>query len=127
MKKICMFTILLIPFLSFLKSYSQPVPVYPIPSYNVEVQGYANFVENYGNSNHPNQVLEKRDVSVLIKSGTHRCEGTAWVYTLDHLTVLGPYSLICDETLVVEIDDQSWGVLVFSENDVLVDVWISQP
>jgi hypothetical protein len=40
--------------------------------------------------------------------------------------VLGPYTLTCDETLSVPIDDREWEVLVYSEDDVIVDIWIDE-
>jgi hypothetical protein len=57
--------------------------------------------------------------------GYTNCEATVWVYNLDQNTVLGPYTVNCGETLTVEIDEREWGVLVESEEGVIVDVWYS--
>jgi hypothetical protein len=56
--------------------------------------------------------------------GESECGITVWVYTLDRQTILGPYSLSCDDVLSVEIDDRSWGALVEADTEVFIDVWI---
>jgi hypothetical protein len=125
MKKILSITIILLAGFGLIKSYPQPIPVYPIPSYDVTVNGYANFRQDYSSMN-TDQREAKREVNVQIKSGTHSCQATVWVYTLDRTTVLGPYTVYCDNTLTVDIDENEWGVLVQSEEDVLVSVWFGQ-
>jgi len=47
-----------------------------------------------------------------------------WVFTIDQTTILGPFYLGCDQILEVPIDDRAWGVLIESEDEILVDVWI---
>ncbi|MCX6278497.1 MAG: hypothetical protein NT004_10405, partial [Bacteroidetes bacterium] len=72
-------------------------------------------------------ILEKRDVHVKItdqSSGGGNCGATVWIYSLDGLDVLGPFSVLCSETLVTAIDERAWGVLVQSNDDIVVDVWI---
>lgn len=100
---------------------------YPIPSFNIPVDsGYARFQENI----HPinaDAPLGKRDAHVIITSRgpeTSGCQAQVWLYSLDGLDILGPYTVMCGETLTVEIDERAWGVLVQTEYDVLVDVWI---
>jgi hypothetical protein len=125
MKKTFLFTIMLVS-LGFIHSYSQGIPVYPIPSYNVSVNGYANFMENT-----QSQIIvypaEKREVDVEVKtpSGSSDCQATAWVYSLDNTTVLGPFAVDCNEPLQVEIDDRAWGVLIDTDEELLVSVWIN--
>lgn len=64
-------------------------------------------------------------VNVVVTSvGTKNCTATVWVYSLDQTTVLGPYTVTCGQTLSVPIDERQWGVLVESEEEVIVDVWI---
>lgn len=115
-------------FLMFLlagfNSFSQSIPVYPIPSYDVTVTGYANFKDNLHVQNNP--VKARRDIHVQVRSGTEslNCQATVWVYSLDQTTVLGPYTVTCGQTLTVPIDERQWGVLVESEEAVIVDVWI---
>ncbi|MCX6303846.1 MAG: hypothetical protein NT040_02655 [Bacteroidetes bacterium] len=102
---------------------AQAIPTYPIPSYNVRVIGYANFRQDY----HLNSksTREKRNVQVNITSSNpYGCTATVWIYSLDHATVLGPFTVTCGQTLTVPIDDRQWGVLVESEEEVFVDVWI---
>ena len=123
MKKIFFITSLLVSSLLSTRAYSQGVPVYPIPSYNVSVNGYANFREDYY-SQHPNLTEGKREMNVQIKSGTQDCQATVWVYSLDRTIILGPYDANCDNIVQVEIDDREWGVLVYSESTISVDVYI---
>ena len=106
----------------------QTVPTYPIPSYNITVNGYANFANIH--SNPENNTKGRRDVTIRLNSGPvtdTNCVATVWVYRIDQSAVLGPYTVHCGETLVVAIDDGEWGVLVESEEVVIVDVWFSQP
>lgn len=125
MKKILWISVILITFFGLICGYGQTIPVYPIPSANVKVNGNAIFQENYTNL-HPKQTRERREVHVRITSasGSHQCQAMVWVYSLDHTTLLGPFIVNCGETLTVEIDEREWGVLVESEEDVIVDVWI---
>ena len=107
-------------------SYGQRVPVYPIPSFQVPVEGNAIFREN-GNPANPIPTEEKREIKVHVTTsdGSQNCQATVWVYSLDHTSILGPYIVDCGETLTVEVDDRSWGVLVESENETIADVWTS--
>ncbi len=106
--------------------YSQNIPVYPIPSYNIAVDGYADFMNQLSGSQEQNN-KERRQLNVHLKSGAEPslpCQATVWVYSLDLTTVLGPFSLACGETLSVPIDERQWGAFVETEDKVIVDVWI---
>ena len=126
MKKIFYVSVILITVFGFLQGLSQNIPTYPIPSYNIRVIGNANFQENYRDCN-SDQILEKREVNVHIRSAISdpNCQATVWVYSLDQTTVLGPFTVNCGETLTVAIDDGEWGVLVESDEEIIVDVWFS--
>lgn len=107
-------------------AYSQGIPTYPIPSYNVKVNSYANFREKNTGPN-SKDTKERRRVYVQIKSvsGTRGCQATVWIYSLDYTTVLGPFTVACGETHSEDIDEREWGVLVESEDEIIVNVWIS--
>lgn len=124
MKRSFSFAIFLVFLLSCYNSYAQNIPVYPIPSYDVTVTGYANFKDNLHVQKNP--VKARRDIHVQVRSGTEslNCQATVWIYSLDQTTVLGPYTVTCGQTLTVSIDERQWGVLVESEEAVIVDVWI---
>jgi hypothetical protein len=103
----------------------QNIPVYPIPSYNVKVDGYVDFSQQH--TVLKNNSKQKKDVIIHLKSGSTEntgCQATVWIYSLDQTSILGPFIMNCGETLVVGIDDREWGVLVNSEDDVIIDVWI---
>lgn len=106
---------------------SQTGPNYPIPSYNVPIDsGYAHFYER-GVSTLFDITLEKRDAHVKMVNqtpGLSDCRSQVWIYSLDGLDIMGPYAVLCGETLTVEIDERAWGVLVETDSAVLVDVWI---
>ena len=104
-------------------SSAQVIPTYPIPSYGVHVTGYANFRQGYHSTAKSNK--EKLTANVVVTSvGTKSCTATVWVYSLDQTTVLRPFTVSCGQTLSVPIDERLWGVLVESEEEVIVDVWI---
>ena len=126
--RMTMIAIILLMLLSFGFSniYSQDFPVYPIPSYNITVDGYADFMNQIST---PQQNNDKgiRRVIIHLKSAFEPslpCQATVWVYSLDLTTVLGPYSLVCGDELPVQIDERDWGVFVETEDKVIVDVWI---
>ncbi len=102
------------------------IATFLIPSYNVSVQGYVEFEEGYPGSL-PDQPLGRRELNIRTKphgNSLLECDVTVWVFTLDRRTILGPYSMSCDDILNVGIDDNAWGALVYSEYEILVDVWI---
>jgi hypothetical protein len=105
---------------------SQNIPTYPIPSYNILVDGTANFRNALTQKDTCKNFKEKRDANIHLKSasiGNPDCRATVWVYSLDLSTILGPYQVSCGETLTVPIDEREWGVIVQSDSDVIVDVW----
>ncbi|MDP1615648.1 MAG: hypothetical protein Q8L68_07600 [Methylococcales bacterium] len=123
MKKNLVLTIFSVIVMYCQSTFGQVIPTYPIPSYGVHVFGYANFREGYHNP--AKSTREKMTVNVVVTSvGTKSCIATVWVYSLDQTTVLGPYTVTCGQTLSVPIDERQWGVLVESEEEVIVDVWI---
>ena len=124
MKRSFSLAFFLVFLLSVFNSYTQNIPVYPIPSYNVAVNGYANFKNNLQSIKNPIKAKQELDVQVRSGSGTHNCTAIVWVYSLDQTTVFGPYTVTCGQTLSVPIDERQWGVLVESEEEVIVDVWI---
>jgi hypothetical protein len=125
MKNLVLFLLFTVSLSGLTGSFAQQLPSYPIPSYNVTIDSLANFSELTNSAT--SQVCEaKREINVQVKpkAGTGLCSATIWIYSLDQSTVLGPYSVSCGSTLTIEIDDREWGVLVESDDDVIVDVWI---
>ncbi|MEI6683246.1 MAG: hypothetical protein WCO44_11490 [Bacteroidota bacterium] len=125
MKKIILLSVFLITLTGFTRLHSQSLPFYPIPSSVVTVDGAAVFREE-ARPMVGNPTKEKRVVNVEVKAAgpTGNCTTTVWVYSLDHTSVLGPFSVGCGETLTVGIDEREWGVLVESDDNILVNVWI---
>jgi hypothetical protein len=125
MKKLCGLLLLCILGNVF-PGFGQNIPSYPIPSYNVPVIGTVNFSNGTIQTDSCNLTDEKRDVNIHLQSASIEdpgCGAEIWVYSLDQTTILGPYEMICGETLVVQVDEREWGVLVESEQMVTVDVW----
>jgi hypothetical protein len=124
MKKIVFVTILLIT-CCITRGYDQGIPVYPIPSYDISVDGFANFRQNTL-SQTLMQPAEKRilDVEVKTQSASSDCQATAWVYSLDNTTVLGPFTVNCNSPLQTGIDDRAWGVLIDTDEELIVSVSI---
>ena len=125
-KNYAMKTLLLIPLLFIVTAFRADLTTQsgdnPIPSYNVHVEGYANFVES-GQNRSTDQVTGKRGVNVQVhtESGGN---AAVWVYSLDLEYVYGPYTVRPGDPFNYEIDDRLWGVLVYSQMEDLVDVWI---
>jgi len=108
-----------------LKVFCQHFPTYPIPSYNIPLDSLANFAEkSFSDQSAPTDGKREMNVQIRPKVLTGTCSATVWVYSLDRTTILGPYDIVSGQVLSVEIDDREWGVLVESEDEVIVDVWI---
>jgi hypothetical protein len=134
MKKIAF----LIVFILLCCTIQQAFCQYPIPSYNVQVTGWAVFKDGGiipGSNNvinlNKNRIfssLAKRTMDIKFNCpGTTlmgNCQATVWVYSLDGTTILGPFYVNGGDVLSVPIDDRDWGVVVKSDDDVSVDVWI---
>jgi len=134
MKRKLLVVVLLFLFCGSKQAFSQ----YPIPSYNVNVICKATFQESQGstgvsllNRNNNGQVgapMAKREMDIRVNcsgvSPNGTCQATVWVYSLDGQTILGPYTVNGGDVLSVPIDDRDWGVLVITDDDITVDVWI---
>jgi hypothetical protein len=97
----------------------------PIPSFNFQLtENYAVFQERVGSG-----TKEKRDMNVVVKSSS-KAEGeifaTVWVYKINGNETLGPFTVYCNDPLIVDINGDKWGVTVASYWDLSVDVWIAK-
>jgi len=102
---------------------AQIPPPYPIPSYNVPVNGTATFQETITDPNSPPAARGERVLIVRVK-GSSSSLATIWVYSLDGQDRLGPFYAYGGETVSVPIDEREWGVIVQCEDPIEVDVWI---
>ena len=99
--------------------------LYPIPSYDVLIKKGANFQELKPVNG--KTILEKRKVYVhssCTTLGLGSCSASVWVYSLDGRTILGPYLLVGDDLISVDIDEREWGVYVIADSPINIDVWI---
>ena len=101
---------------------------FPIPSYNIPVTHAVNFEESTNKPIVKEATKGKRKIKVIVRSEESggSCEATVWIYSLDQMDILGPFTVSCEELLSVEIDERDWGVLVQSDNHVYADVWIEE-
>jgi hypothetical protein len=120
MKKLFIFLSLF--FLIILSSFGQNIPLYPIPSYNIPVYGMARFEPSLSSGN--NQTRGKTIQNVIIRGGTG-AHAHVWIYSLDGQDILGPYLVYPGQPLSVEIDQREWGVLVETEDEIDVSVWVT--
>lgn len=118
MKKLYCF-ILFLAGAGVMLSYAQN----PIPSFNVPVYHVANFQEQSRKCLTEQHGRAQRTMVVDTK-GSHSSITIVYVYSLDKQDIFGPYTMVGEETLFVDIDSREWGVLVESEDHVTVDVWI---
>lgn len=66
--------------MSVFNSYTQNIPVYPISSYNVAIDGYANFKNNLQSLKNPVKVKKKLSILIRSLSETHNYTATVGVY-----------------------------------------------
>jgi hypothetical protein len=126
MKTIFGVTFILMVVLFNNQASAQSIPTYQIPSYNVPVVGAADFREGSATVR-TEMTKQKRQVNVVVTAdpGKSRSSATVWVYSIDLTTILGPFNINFNEVLTVDIDQRDWGVLVESQEKVIVGVWFT--
>ncbi|MDD4604383.1 MAG: hypothetical protein PHF97_11340 [Bacteroidales bacterium] len=119
--------ILLLSIIFLLTGFSGLKAQNPIPSFQIPVHYHADFQEKSTGTISMDNGREKRNVIIRTTREISKitpCTATVWVYSLDGMTIYGPYITYSGVDLIVEIDDREWGVLVESDDLVIVDVWI---
>jgi hypothetical protein len=123
MKKIILISVMLM-----FVSMNYLVASKPIPAYNVKIASIANFMERGGGSSGFTFTDGKRQMNVE-SSTTHTgpLSGYTYVYIykLDYSVILGPYRLYPDDVLSVDIDEDKWGAIVQTNQDLSISIWIS--
>jgi len=123
MKPIFIITLMLI-WASMYTVTAQEIKTYPIPSYNVVTYGLTNFMEQ--GLGGKCQLSKGNRKLIITSSGGSSCPAQIWIFSLDRLDILGPYTLNPGETLIVEIDEREWGVTSESACQVTLSVWIEE-
>ena len=111
-----------------LNSNGQSMKPYPIPSWNVAVNGNSLFRESpaMGDSlTDVKKIVNIKNICIKAPNDPEPCNISIYLYSLDGLTILGPFYPACGETLSQEVDDRDWGVLIHSDCEITVDVWIT--
>ena len=103
---------------------AQHVQINPIPSFNFPLNsGNTLFKENIST---PSCTKEKRDMDVVVSSASHGSMAvfaTVWIVKGFGSVVLGPFKVDDNEKLTVGIDNESWGVIINTDFDVIASVW----
>lgn len=100
---------------------------YPIPSFNAVVDQRGTFKELLQKQQSCQLPELQRYIHVKYKTTkTLSDEITVYVCSLDGQTTYGPYNLGPGQTLTVAIDEREWGVAIFSDTEVVLDVWIDE-
>jgi hypothetical protein len=102
----------------------------PIPSFKANVEYRANFQEmNQSNksNNGPNSGEKGKRYMIVVTNvaGPVSPPISVWVYSLDGLDILGPYTLYGDDQISVPIDDRDWGTIIQCNVKCDVSVWTS--
>ena len=127
MKKFMFVLFLCVAFVSpYNSSFAQSSKPYPIPSYNILVNGIANFQESMLTCIDMVRGKSTANVRTICNKSLISSNITVYVYSLDGLDCYGPFFMSGGQTLTVEIDDRVWGVAIQSVCDVPVDVWIDR-
>jgi len=97
----------------------------PIPSYNVPIFRQQTFVEKR-TSQDPSP-KGKRDMNVKSTvTSTNKPTPTlvvVYIFSMDGRDVMGPYTLVNNQTLTVTVDEREWGVYAVSDDHVELSVW----
>jgi len=123
MKKIILFSVILF-FTGLNVLMAQLAKVNPIPSYNYPLtEQYAAFQESGSGS----ETREKRDMDVEVTTMSDAITGifaTVLIVEKNGSGVLGPFTVLCNKILSVELPKGQWGVVINCSWDVNVSVWI---
>lgn len=105
-------------------AYSQSPVSYPIPSYDVLINGRAIFQESYGIAG--NNTDGKKTISVISAAYNTIAPKsiTVYVYSLDGLSCLGPFSFSVGQSFYIEVDNRNWGVQIQTIDLVEISVFI---
>ena len=99
---------------------------YPIPSYNVSVSEKASFEENDQSGLSTANPCRIRNLIVhatCVHSASSEPTVLVWIYSLDGENTYGPYSIGTIQTTFA-IDNRQWGLLLMTDTEILVNVWI---
>jgi hypothetical protein len=122
--------LLLISVLVCLAGLNQIFAANPIPSFNVLVTGRATFQESTKPIGRIIPGKERRMMNIQTSTasptnGVANSIISATVYRLDGTLTLGPYYIVCGQSLVVGVDDKPWGVIVLTGVPAKFSVWAS--
>ncbi len=108
-------------------AFTNPVKAqYPIPSYDVSVYGKATFEENDRQQLSSEGSRRTRQLIVhttIVHMNASSPDILVWIYSLDGQNRYGPFT-VSNNYITFEIDFRQWGVLIFSDEEILADVWI---
>ena len=99
---------------------------FPIPAYNAKADNRTTFTEQPLNFKTNSKTDSKRILHV--KRPNCKTSGDSVLFyasTLDGNTILGPYYVSPGQTISIDIDDRSWGIIVYTEHEIVLDVWIT--
>lgn len=100
---------------------------FPIPSFNAIVDNRATFTEQQQTVKSPLNIDAKRFLKINRKpTKTPLSDVYFYAGTLDGQTTLGPFYIEPGQTISIEIDNREWGIVVFAESEVILDVWITE-
>ncbi|MDP4280683.1 MAG: hypothetical protein Q8867_00895 [Bacteroidota bacterium] len=121
-KQKCFIIFSILIFCSSVHAFAQ----YPIPSYNILVRDSAFFSEISQNCTYQiNSPNSKKIMAIHCSCSTGTlCNAQILVSTVDKSDILGPYSIEGGETLYIPIDEREWEVLVETDIDIIIDVYI---
>jgi len=126
MKKVMFIFIACMLFAAIHKAAAQSSMSYPIPSYDVMVNGLANFEESGGTGSVNTDAKKTISIISVGYNTLAPCNITICIYSLDGQYCLGPYTISCGQSFSIYVADRAWGVNVQTECAVEVDVFIGQ-
>jgi hypothetical protein len=99
--------------------------VNPIPSYNYQMTTQSAGFQESGSG----ETREKRDMQVEITTSSDAMTdifATVWIVKKNGTEVLGPFTVLCNEVLSVNLPKGKWGVVINCSWQVIVSVWIEK-
>lgn len=99
---------------------------FPIPSYNATADNRTTFTEQAVGFK-AKSALDSKRVLIVQRPHNKTLSDSVMFYagSLDGTTTLGPYYISSGQTVYIEIDDRSWGIIVYTENEIVLNVWIT--
>ena len=122
-RSLLLFFLLIAGMIAFSQNQGPKKP-YPIPSIRLTMSGKEAFKDYGSNGN----TRERRELNIQTSTTSHGIIPNltkVWVVKNNGAIVLGPYYVLDGQLLRVPVDFGSWGAIIKSNEEIVVNIWFT--